>query len=102
MFLTIKRLDETILPELKEVIRPTGVKFKYPGSNNAYKLVSCLMQRAESSIMYQVIAPRLIDAGIKFVTVHDSFILSQENEELARAIIKASFEDIGLSAPTLS
>ena len=102
MFQTIKRLDETILPELKEIIRPTGVKFKYPGSNNAYKLVSCLMQRAESSIMYQVIAPRLIDAGIKFVTVHDSFIMLSENVELAQAIIKASFEDIGLPAPTLS
>ena len=102
MFQTIKRLDETILPELKEIIRPTGVKFKYPRSNYAYKLVSCLMQRAESAMMYQVVAPRLIDAGIKFITVHDSVIISPENEELTRQIITASFEDIGLPAPKLS
>ncbi len=102
MFQTIKRLNETTLPGLKEVIRPTGVKFKYPKSNNAYKLVSCLMQRAESAMMYQVIAPRLIDAGIKFVTIHDSVIISPENEPLTRQIIKASFEDVGIPAPQLS
>lgn len=102
MFQTIKRMDETILPELKEIIRPAGVKFKYPHSNNAYKLVSALMQRAESAMMYQVVAPRLIEAGIKFVTVHDSVIILPENVELTKQIFRTSFEDVGLPAPEVS
>ena len=95
-------MDEAILPELKAIIRPTGVKFKYPKSNFAYKLVSCLMQRAEAAMMFQVIAPRLIEASIKFVTVHDSFIVLPENVEHTNLVIRESFESIGLPSPTLS
>ena len=102
MFQTIKSMDETILPELKEIIRPTGVKFKYHKSNFAYKLVSCLMQRAEAAMMFQVIAPRLIETGIKFVTVHDSFIVLPEKVEHTNLVIRESFESIGLPSPTLS
>lgn len=102
MFQTIKRIDEIILPDLKEIIQPTGVKFKYPKSNHAYKLVSCLMQRAESAMMYDVIAPRLIAVGIKFVTVHDSVIILPKHEAEVRRIFKEAFEDMGLPAPELS
>lgn len=102
MFQAIKRMDESLLPDLKEIIRPIGVKFKYPKSNHAYKLVSCLMQRAESAMIYDVIAPRLINAGIRFVTVHDSVIILPEHEALTRQIFKESFEEVGLPAPMLS
>ena len=102
MFQTIKRMDATDLPELKNIIRPTGKKFKYEKSNDAYKLVACLMQRVESAILFQVIAPRLLAAGIRFVSVHDSIILLPEHVEEALEIIKVSFEKLGLPAPAIS
>lgn len=102
MFQSIKRMDEELLPDLKDVIRPRGAKFKYANSNNAYKLVSCLMQRAESAIMYNVIAPKLVAQGVKFVTVHDSFILLPEAVEFVKDIIKESFDELGLPVPVFS
>jgi hypothetical protein len=102
MFQLIKRADETLLPELNDIIKPTGKKFKYEKSNDSYKLVACMMQRAESAMMYQVIAPKLIEAGIKFITVHDSVIIAQQHVKGAEEIFKASFENLGLPAPTLS
>jgi len=102
MFQEIKRLNETILPDLKSIIRPTGKKFKYEKSNNAYKLVACLMQRAESAILFHVISPRLLAAGIRYVTVHDSIILLPEHVEQALQIINISFESLGLPTPAIS
>jgi hypothetical protein len=61
-----------------------------------------MMQRAESRIIYRVMAPRLIEQGIRFVTVHDSFMVLPGQAELTRSIIAESFESIGLPAPALS
>ena len=102
MFQTIKGLDETVLPELKNIIRPTSKKFKYEKSNDAYKLVACLMQRSEAKVMLQIVAPRLVEAGIKFITIHDSVMVLPEHAGLAKQIIYDAFESIGLVPPTLS
>ncbi len=101
-FSAIKQMNELELPELKSIIKPKNEDFKSYQSSNRYKLLACMMQRAESRMMYQVIAPKMIEAGIKFLTVHDSFILLPENVEPANIIIRASFESIGLPAPTIS
>ncbi|MFN8323957.1 MAG: hypothetical protein U0T74_14935 [Chitinophagales bacterium] len=102
MFQTIKGLDETVLPELKNIIRPTGKKFKYEKSNDAYKLVACLMQRSEATVMLQIVAPRLVEEGIKFITIHDSVMLLPEHAERAKQIIGEAFKSIALPPPTLS
>jgi hypothetical protein len=102
MFQTIKSMDETILPELKHIICPAGKKFKHKNSNDAHKVFPCMMQRIESVMMFQVIAPKLIDAGIRFVTVHDSFILLPQDVDQALKIVRNSFENLGIPAPTIS
>ena len=101
MFQMIKQMDEIVLPELTDIIKPPNKKFKYAKSSDAYKLVSCMMQRAESAMMYREIAPNLIAAGIKFVTVHDSFLLLPVDVEKAQSIITDSFERLDLPVPLL-
>jgi hypothetical protein len=101
-FSEIKRMNEDELPELKSIIKPNNENFKFKQSNNSYKLLACMMQRAESRMIYQVIAPRLMEDGIKFITVHDSFIVLPENVGLTNIIIRESFESIGLTSPSLS
>jgi hypothetical protein len=95
-------MNEDELPELKSIIKPNNANFKFKQSNNSYKLLASMMQRAESRMIYQVIAPRLIEAGIKFITVHDSFIVLPEKVEQTNIIIRESFESICLPSPTLS
>jgi hypothetical protein len=101
-FSEIKNMNEFDLPALKSIIKPAEKYFKYIQSNNSYKLLPCMMQRVESRMMYQLIAPKMIEAGIKFVTVHDSFMVLPEHTEKAKIIIRTSFEYLGLHSPTLS
>jgi hypothetical protein len=101
-FSAIKQMNEDELPELKSIIIPNNANFKFKQSNNSYKLLASMMQRAESRMIYQVIAPRLIEAGIKFITVHDSFIVLPEKVEQTNIIIRESFESICLPSPKLS
>jgi hypothetical protein len=101
-FSEVKGLDESQLPEIKDIIKPPKKKFKYATSNDSHKILPCMMQRVESRMMYNVIAPRLIAEGIKFVTIHDSFMILPEDVEQTQAIIRESFEGLDLPAPTLS
>ncbi len=101
-FSAIKQMNENELPELKSIIKPNNANFKFKQSNNSYKLLASMMQRAESRMIYKVIATRLMEAGVKFITVHDSFIVLPENVGLTNIIIRESFEDNGLQAPKLS
>jgi hypothetical protein len=101
-FSEVKRMNELHLPEIKDIIKPPKKKFKYAGSNDSHKILPCMMQRVESRMMYNVIAPRLIAVGIKFVTIHDSFMILPEDVELAQAVIRESFVGLDLPAPTLS
>jgi hypothetical protein len=101
-FSEVKALDELVLPEIKHIIRPPKKKFKYAASNDSHKILPCIMQRAESRMMYKVIAPRLIADGIRFVTIHDSFMILPEDVERTQHIIRESFEGMGLPAPSLS
>ena len=98
----MKRLDESVLSDIKHIIRPPKKKFKYAASNDSHKILPCMMQRAESRMMYNVIAPRLIAEGIKFVTIHDSFMILPEDVEQTSTIIRESFEGLCLPVPTLS
>ena len=101
-FSEIKALHESVLPDIKHIIKPPKKKFKYAASNDSHKILPCIMQRAESRMMYKVIAPKLIEHGIKFVTIHDSFMILPADVVQTQNIIKESFEDLGLPAPSLS
>jgi hypothetical protein len=102
MLQEIKQMDETTLPGLTSIIRPENHKFKFSGSSNAYKNVSCALQRAESAMMFQVIAPKLVAAGIKFITVHDSWMMLPCDVPKAIEIIERCFESMKIPVPTLS
>ena len=102
MFMAIKRSDERLLPELKNIIRPTGKKFRYLKSNDAHKLIACLMQRSESALMYQVVAPKLISENIRFVTIHDALILLPEHVPQAQRILQEAFESLSIPVPSIS
>jgi hypothetical protein len=101
-FSEIKGLDETVLPDIKHLIRPPKKKFKYAASNDSHKILPCIMQRTESRMMYKVIAPELIAQDIRFVTIHDSFMILPEDVQRTQQIIRESFEGMSLPAPSLS
>ncbi|MBL0309226.1 MAG: hypothetical protein IPP77_05980 [Bacteroidetes bacterium] len=102
MFQDIKHADEMLLPKLRDIIRPPGKKFRYAKSNNAYTLVACLMQRSEAALMYQVVAPRLIEKGIRFVTIHDSIMCLPDDAALANKIFIEAFDTLSIPPPTIS
>ncbi|MBL0310173.1 MAG: hypothetical protein IPP77_10990, partial [Bacteroidetes bacterium] len=102
MFQAIKQSDESLLPTLKNIIRPSGKKYRYAKSNDAYTLVACLMQRSESAVMYQVVAPKLIEKGIRFVTIHDSIMCLPEDAALAKHLLMECFEALSLPVPMVS
>jgi hypothetical protein len=96
----IRKMTEKDLPLIKNIIRPTGIKFKYPKSNYSHKIIPCMMQRAESRIVYGHIVPEMIAAGIgPLLTIHDSFIILPEHEQKARTIIDSVFWKFQLPPP---
>jgi len=101
-FSAIKQMNEDELPELKSIIKPNNANFKFKQSNNSYKLLASMMQRAESRMLYQIIAPKLIEAAIKFITVHDSVMLLPGHVDEAVRIITDSFASVVLPAPALT
>jgi hypothetical protein len=101
-FSDVKNLDETHLPDLSYIIKSPKKKFKYAGSNDSHKILPCMMQRAESRMIYHVIAPKLIAARIRFVTIHDSFVVQQDKVGQVQSIIKESFERLDLPTPVLN
>ena len=101
-FSAIKKMNESQLPELKEIIKPKDVKFKYAGSNASHRLLSCLLQRVEARFFYRIMIPNLLKAGINPLCIHDSIMILPGHAEQAVQIIRDSFESIGLVPPTLS
>lgn len=96
----LRKFNEFDLPGLKEIINPIGKKRKYHGTNDSHKIMSCMMQRTESRIMFRHIVPEMIKQGIQqFLTIHDSFILLPEHEQQVRQIIADVFDSLGVSAP---
>lgn len=102
MFQRIKKLGTDTLPLLDDIIRPTGKRFKYAKSNDSYKLIACLLQRSESAMVYKVIAPKLMSAGVPFLTVHDSFIALPGDAEFIQEAIKQSFDELSLPVPVVT
>ena len=59
-----------------------------------------MMQRAESRTMLKRIAPKLIEAGITtFLTVHDSYNISPQREQVVRKIVESEFRMLGVEPP---
>ncbi len=54
--------------------------------------LAILLQKVEAEIMIDTIAPILIEKDIKFITVHDSFLVSQTNVETVNAIMQDCFQ----------
>ena len=99
-FMAVKRLTENDLPELQHIIKET--KGKYRGSNNAHKILPCMMQRAEARVMYQYIAPRMLSEGIKpFLTLHDAWYVLPQHVDQTIEIIQQAFRDLGVTSPIL-
>jgi hypothetical protein len=98
-FREIKNLNEKPLPfisSLKSFRNKRGKIALY------YKNLSCMMQRIESRIILDRVAPELIKAGITpFVTVHDSFMLPVKYQEQAKEIIEKVFTDLGVNPPNV-
>jgi len=71
------------------------------GKAALHKNLSCMMQRAESRMILNRISPKLIEADVKFLTVHDSFIVNPKQEKLVRSVIRGEFEMLGVMGPKL-
>lgn len=58
----------------------------------------CAMQRRESSVWIDTIAPRFADAGIPLVTIHDSAMVPRSRADEALEIVKCVYHEAGLRA----
>ncbi|MFZ4398545.1 MAG: hypothetical protein ACOYO1_00810 [Bacteroidales bacterium] len=61
-------------------------------NNNGYKHFSILLQKIEARIVLDVICPLLVAAGIFIVTVHDSWIVKNDDVSKAIDIIYSVFD----------
>ena len=99
LFYSIKQLNEDALPFIRELYVDT--KGKFMGKAALHKNLSCMMQRVESRMILNRISTRLIEAGVKFLTVHDSFIVNPKQEQVVRNIIESEFRMLGVVPPKL-
>ena len=60
--------------------------------NNEYQQFAILLQKIESKIVIDVICPLLVEACIFLVTIHDSWIIKDEDVERALKIIYSVFD----------
>ena len=98
-FVAVKRLDETDLPLLKDIIVET--KGKYRVSNNSHKILPCLLQRLESRVV-QLIAEKMIAIGLTpILSIHDAFLVLPEQVDQAVDLINATFNELGVNPPAL-
>jgi len=99
-FAAIKRCNERDFPELVDIIKQK--RGKWGNSNNAYKILSCAMQRLEARLVTQHIADKLIKAGIgPFITIHDSYIVLPRHQEKIVKLIEETFKDFQMQPPDL-
>jgi len=89
-----KELFAKIFPYEYEVIKLLKEK------NHEY--LSILLQKIESNIFIDTIAPRLVENGIIPLTIHDSVIVEVEHKEKALNIIHNSFVEVVGIVPSFS
>jgi len=85
-----KKRNKSDGSKIFRTIFPTVNKYINTLKDNNYKDVSQVLQRFESNLILDKVAPKLIEMGIKdFVTVHDSIIFKSKQEaELGIRLIK--------------
>jgi hypothetical protein len=92
-FRILKSLTDEQLPFMRQF---------YKKNKTSNLNLSSMMQRMESRILIGRVMPRLFDFGIKnILTVHDSFIVKESDEDITRTIIKEVFKELGVSAPDI-
>jgi hypothetical protein len=99
MFKFVKSRPETTLPFIKDVYVHNG---KFQGRTSYFKNLPLMMQRLESRLIIKRICPILIEKGIRFLTVHDSFIAEPDSIPIIKEVIDAEFVKIGVRPPTTS
>jgi hypothetical protein len=100
-FASIKKLTAQDLPALKDILQEKRAKLK--SSNNAYKILSCGMQRLESRLVTQLIAAKMIHEGVgPFLTIHDSYLVLPEHQATVIKIIEDTFRSFQTEPPLLS
>ena len=100
-FSAIKKLTESDLPALKDIIMEK--RAKYANTKNSHKILSCAMQRLESRLVTQHIAGRMIDAGVApFLTIHDSFLVLPQHQQVVVKCIEDTCRSFGIEPPRLS
>lgn len=100
-FKEIKKLTESDLPALKDII--TEKRAKYTNTKNSHKILCCAMQRLESRLVTQHIAGCLIEAGVgPFLTIHDSFLVLPQHRQMTVRCIEDTCRSFGIEPPRLS
>lgn len=93
----------------KIVLLRTYLKNEYPG---AYKIINLfrysdernplpkILQTVERNFVIDNLGRKLLRKGLKFVTIHDSVLISQKDEKVAEKVINQSLSEL-INAPTL-
>ena len=103
-FMAVKRLDETDLPALKDIIVET--RGKYRVSNNSHKILPSLLQRLESRVV-QILCEKIIAQGDEgqglapILSIHDAFLVLPEHVDRTVDLINATFGELGVNPPVL-
>ncbi|MBO9703668.1 MAG: hypothetical protein J7604_25915 [Sporocytophaga sp.] len=97
-FVKIKSLTERELPFIKEVYLDKDGSFipKYHCN------LSLLLQRCESRFIIKTVCDRLFKDGVQnFITIHDSFLTTEENVQVIKNIIASEFRKLSIEPPVL-
>ncbi|MCX6141872.1 MAG: hypothetical protein NTZ35_01495 [Ignavibacteriales bacterium] len=80
--------------KLKEIFQeefPDVNSFIEEVKGNDYKNLSIQLQKLEASMMIDTIGQRLLEKGITFITIHDSFMVSAKDVEITLHVMKEAF-----------
>lgn len=66
-----------------------------------YKNSSLMLQRVESTIVFDFLIPKIIEKGIWYTTVHDCVLCEQGNEEIIKGLFIETFTELELPIPQL-
>lgn len=65
---------------------------------SVYGRLACLLQRREAEFIFGRVVPRLMEAGVPAVTIHDCVLTRQSEQSTVRKVMYEEFEKVGVAA----
>lgn len=95
----LKLTTKKTLPLVYDMTRRKGKKGKF--YSKMYATPNMMAQRLETKILLDLVTRSLLEEGIDVCTLHDAWILREQDLEAFKTVFQIVFDRLGLDAPTL-